>query len=91
MWFLIGSGLIGAGLFLSLRSLLPYLSAKRTGVIQSRGARKTRIERGTEPDRFKALAKQRLAGLWPGLACIAAGLGWLAYNFWALSIISQPA
>ena len=85
MWFLIGAGAIGAGLFLTLRSLLPWLAAQRTGVIRSRGSRAQKIERAVEPERFQALAKQRFSGVGPGVLCILGGLAWLAYNFWALS------
>jgi hypothetical protein len=85
MWFLIGAGLIGAGLFLTLRSLIPWMSAQRTGVIRSQGSRAQKIERAQEPDRFRALSKQRLSGVFPGLLCVAGGIAWLAYNFWALS------
>lgn len=87
MWFLIGAGAIGAGLFLTLRSLIPWMTAQRTGVIRSQGSRAQKIERAVEPDRFRALAKKRLNGAATGLICLVGGIVWLVYNFWALSTL----
>ena len=52
MWVLAGIGAVLAGLFLMLRELLPAFEAGRTGVIRSKGAAATRIERAAEPERF---------------------------------------
>ena len=91
MWFLIGAGLIGAGTFLTLRSLLPWMAAQRSGVIRSKGSRAQKIDRAEEPERFRALSRQRLSGILPGLLCLAGGVAWLAYNFWALSMLQPNA
>lgn len=85
MWFMIGIGLIGAGFYFGLRSLLHWMAAQSTGVIRRQGASTQKIERAVDPERFNALLKQRLNGLIQGLCCVVGGLAWLIYNFWALS------
>jgi uncharacterized membrane protein len=73
MWLIAGVGAALAGVFLMLRSLLPWLEARRSGVIKTQGARVQRIERSAEPDRFDALCRKRLGGVLPGLAMFIGG------------------
>ena len=80
MLFLAAIGAIFAGLFLTLRGLLPWLAAARSGVIRTQGSRPQKIERATEPDRFKALNSQRLKSVWPGLLCMLGGIGFIGWS-----------
>ena len=73
MWLIAGVGAALAGLFLMLRSLMPWLQARRTGVIRTLGARPQRVERATDPERFEALCRNRLSALVPGLAIFLGG------------------
>jgi|JI102314A2RNA_FD_contig_61_72991_length_649_multi_1_in_0_out_0_2 hypothetical protein len=73
MWVLAGVGAILAGLFLMLRSLLPWLEAQRSGAVKTRGVRPQRIERTVDPERFKGLCRQRLSGALPGFALFMGG------------------
>jgi hypothetical protein len=76
-----------AGLILILRDGIPWTRAIASGVIHTRGTRRQKVERAAEPDRFKALADQRLRGTVPGLICLAAAIGWIAWSF--LSAVLQ--
>jgi len=73
MWTLAGVGAALAGLFLMFRSLLPWLEARRSGVIRTQGLRPQRVEREVEPERFEALCRGRLGGVWPGAAMFLGG------------------
>ncbi len=73
MWTLAGIGATLAGLFLMLRSFLPWLEAKRTGVIRTQGHRPQKVERSVEPERFQALCSRRLGGVMPGFAMFMGG------------------
>lgn len=75
MWVLAGTGATLAGLFLMLRSLLPWMAARSSGVIRTKSAKAQRVEREAYPERFDSLCRQRLRGIWPGLALfLGAGL-----------------
>ena len=75
MWVLAGTGATLAGLFLILRSLLPWMAARSSGVIRTKSAKAQLIDRRVDPERFESLCSQRLRGVWPGLALfLGAGL-----------------
>ena len=84
MWLLMGLGAIGGGLFLTLREILPWFAAQRSGVIRTRGARSEKISRAVDPERFNALARRRLKAAAPGSVVIQGGAAWLALNIVAL-------
>ena len=73
MWILAGVGAALAGLFLMLRSFLPWLEAQRSGVIKTQGHRPQKVERKVEPERFQALCRHRLGGVLPGFAIFMGG------------------
>ena len=72
------------GLFFILRELGPLMNARRLGVIYTRGHRRTRVERGYEPDRFEGLCRKRHEGIRLGLVIIGLGVVWFLVGIWAL-------
>ena len=82
MFVVIGASL--AGLYLILKELFPLLSAWRTGVIRTKGANPRRVERAVEPERFRALCRNRINGMGLGLLAIAFGLTWMVFGLLAL-------
>jgi len=63
-----------AGLFLGVRDLLPYLAARRSGVIVRRGYAGLRVQRDQDAERFARLLGNRARGMafGFGLAAFAA-------------------
>lgn len=59
-----------AGLFLLLRDLLPYIAARRTGAIRTRGHSPKLVLRSEEPSRFNALCRNRIDGVTGGAMVI---------------------
>jgi hypothetical protein len=57
-----GIGALFAGLFLGLRDLVPYMAARRSGVISRKGALNIRVRRDEDPDRFARLLANRSKG-----------------------------
>ncbi len=77
MFVVIGAFL--GGLFLILKELLPWLEAKRTGVIHTRGHRRVKVGKAVDPERFQGLCRQRVRSMGLGLIVIAFGFGWLVW------------
>src|SRR6516162_4067172 len=67
-------GSIFGGLFLGFRDLIPYLAAKRSGVIMRKGARVVAIRRDENPDGFDRLLANRGKGAATGLGLSMAGV-----------------
>lgn len=84
IWLYSGLGAIAAGLFLSLREFLPWLEARRTGRLRTRGARSQLILRDQEPERFEILADRRLKAAGPGALFALGGVFWLGWNMLGL-------
>ncbi len=82
-------GALLAGLFLILKDLVPLTAALGTGAIQTRGHRRQKVERATDPQRFRNLCRNRYRGIGLGLVVVAAGIGW-ALKPWLLSLMAAP-
>jgi hypothetical protein len=87
MMVLIGASL--GGLFLILKELAPLLGALSSGVIHTRGHRRQKVERAVDPERFKALCRNRYKGIGLGLLAIAVGVGWVVAH-WLMKIARDP-
>lgn len=55
-----------AGFFLLLREVLPWLRARSSGVVHTRGHRRTVVERDVEPERYALLMHNRVKAMLPG-------------------------
>lgn len=66
-----------AGVILILKELIPVLQAQASGVIHSRGHSRKRVERAVDPERFRALCRNRWKAMSLGLIAIGVGVGWL--------------
>ncbi|WP_420479695.1 hypothetical protein [Brevundimonas sp. FT23028] len=89
MVFMAAIGAICAGIFLAAREILPWLDARRTGVIRTRGDRPRPVLRTEEPDRFHALANRRLGAAGTGLLLLIGGLSALFWSVVDLVLVSQ--
>ena len=69
--------LMVAGVILILKELIPVLQAQASGVIYSRGHSRKRVERAVDPERFRALCRNRWKAMSLGLLAIGIGIGWL--------------
>ena len=58
MFVVLGASL--AGLYLILRDLFPWMEAQRSGVLRTRGHNPRRVLRSEEPERFRALLRNRV-------------------------------
>lgn len=81
---MISIGAVFGGLFLGLRALVPYLAAKRSGVIVRKGDRGLRIRRDEDSDGFERLLANRAKAAVAGLGLSAAGL--LVLSFFGLAV-----
>lgn len=83
-WILIlSAAAVFGGLIFGLRDLLPYLAARRTGVLSRKGAREVRVRHDEDPAGFKRLLANRSKGAAAGfglsmIGLIGLGLFWLA-------------
>lgn len=68
-------GALLAGLFLVLKDLIPWAQAQASGTIRSRGHNRQQVRRSEDPDRFRALSRNRLKGAWPGVILLMAAFG----------------
>jgi hypothetical protein len=84
MFVVFGASL--AGIYLILRDLLPFLEAQRTGILHTRGYNRRKVLRADEPERFKALLRNRTDGMILGLLAIVFGILWLV--FWVLALFA---
>ncbi|RZJ02750.1 MAG: ABC transporter ATP-binding protein [Brevundimonas sp.] len=75
------------GLFLILRDLFPWLEAKRSGVLKTRGYSPKRVLRSEDPERFKGYLRNRVDGMVIGLLAIGFGIGWVLFGLFALILI----
>ena len=82
-------GGIGAGLYLMLKDFLPWLLARQTGTIRTRGYRAQIVRRDENPERFHGLSRQRLQGAGTGAMLLIGGLA--AFAFWIASLLSLTA
>lgn len=73
-----------AGIFLISRELIPLVSAWSSGVIRTRGANPKRVRRDEEPERFKALCRNRFNAMGLGFLAIGFGLLWIWLGLLAL-------
>ncbi len=48
-------------------------------MIQTRGHRRVKVERATEPERFRGLCRQRFRGMGLGLLVIGVGVIWTVW------------
>ncbi|QUD86182.1 hypothetical protein [Phenylobacterium montanum] len=71
--FALGVGSFFAGLYFGFRDLLPYLAAKKQGVIVRRGYSAIKVRRDEDPERFRRLLSNRVRGLTMGFGLAAAG------------------
>ena len=63
-----------SGLFLGFRDLLPYLAARRNGMIARKGARNIRVLRDDDPEGFDRLLANRSKSAALGFGLFAASL-----------------
>jgi hypothetical protein len=68
-----GVGALFAGVVLGIRDLVPYMTARRSGVIARPGARDVRIRRDEDPDRFERLLASRSRSAATGFGLSMAG------------------
>jgi len=67
-----------AGLFLTLKDMIPWARAQASGTIQTRGHNPRIVRRADDPERFKALSRNRLKSAWLGFILLMAAFGiWL--------------
>jgi hypothetical protein len=79
-WILMLSvGALFSGLFLGFRDLVPYMAARRSGVIRRKGARDVCVRRDADPEGFARLLANRSKGA-------AIGFGWSMVGFLVLSV-----
>jgi len=71
---MLGVGAMFGGLFFVFRDLIPYLAAKRSGVITRRGYSAIKVSRDQEPERFANLLASRAKGVAFGFALSGGGL-----------------
>jgi hypothetical protein len=69
----LGLGAVLGGLFLAIKDLFPYLAAKRSGVIDRKGARAVRVRRDEDPEGFARLLANRGRSMGLGLGLSLAG------------------
>ncbi|GLK49252.1 hypothetical protein GCM10017620_22250 [Brevundimonas intermedia] len=69
-----------AGLFLVLREAVPWLKARASGVIYTRGHRRHKVLRAEEPERFAALAANRFRAIGVGALVLALAVGWTVWT-----------
>lgn len=86
MWLMAGIGAIGAGLYLTLRALIPWMEANRTGTIRTQGARPQTVTRAEDPERFKTLVDRRFNAAGPGALFLIGGVVWLGWNLLGLAM-----
>lgn len=72
-------GALFSGIFLGFRDLVPYMAARRSGVILRKGAGGVRIRRDDDPDGFARLLANRSKGA-------AIGFGWSVAGALVLSL-----
>jgi hypothetical protein len=75
------------GLFLGFRDLVPYVAARRSGVITRKGAQNIRVRRDTDPEAFARLLANRSKGAVIGLGVFAFGL--LGLGLYGLSLTNS--
>lgn len=80
-------GALLGGIILILRELFPFLQAQKTGVIRTRGHTRKQVLRAEEPDRFKALCRNRTDGMVVGAMVIGFGVAWALVGLFALILI----
>ena len=83
-------GAIFAGLFMGGRELLPYLAARRTGVIVRPGARDIRVRRDENAESFERLLARRGNGAAAGFGLAVAGAVVISLFVLAMSGFSGP-
>lgn len=77
---MLGVGASLAGLYFALQSGLPWLRARRTGVIRRLGPAAQKVERVVDPQRFKALSDRRLKTAATGLLISIGGLAAICFS-----------
>ncbi|OGN46690.1 MAG: hypothetical protein A2093_05685 [Caulobacterales bacterium GWE1_67_11] len=78
-----------AGLFLILREGVPWLKARASGVIYTRGHRRHKVLRAEEPERFAALVATRFRAMGAGALVLALAVGWTVWH--AIGAVLQSA
>jgi hypothetical protein len=84
------AGAVFAGLVLGLRELVPYITARRTGVITRPGVREVRVRRDEDFDRFERLLANRSRGAAVGFGLSAAGALLVSFFWLATTGVSGP-
>ena len=84
-------GTLFSGLFLGFRDLVPYMAARRSGVIARKGARDVRVRRDVDPDGFARLLANRSKGATVGFGMSMAGALVLSLFALALTGFSGPS
>lgn len=82
-------GVVLAGLFLIVRPLPGLMRGMSTGVLIGKGYAKPRISREEDPERFKALMRQRMTEMAPGFLLLLGAVAWVVMD--AIATASQPA
>lgn len=84
---LVTLGAILAGLYLTLKDLIPWLRSQQTGQTRTRAYNSKLVLRSEEPDRFNALQKNRVGGMVVGLLAIGGGIAWAFVGLLALLLL----
>ena len=82
MFVFLGSML--AGIIMVLRELIPLLAAHSSGRIRARGHGKKIVLRTEEPERFKALCRNRVNAMGIGFLAMGFGVLWAFFHIFAL-------
>lgn len=85
MFVVLGACLAGA--YLILRDLLPFLEAKRSGMVRTRGYKREAVRRSEDPERFRVLLRNHIDGMVIGLMAVAFGILWTFFGLFALLAI----
>ncbi len=80
-------GAVLAGLYLILKDLIPWLNSHRTGQTRTRAYNSKLVLRSEEPDRFSALQKNRVSGMFVGLLAIGIGVTWAYLGIFSLVLL----
>ena len=75
-----------AGLFLLLREALPWLRAKSSGIVHTRGHRRTPVQRDVEPEKYAVLMHNRFKAMLPGGMLLIIAAAWTIWTIIGLML-----
>ena len=88
--FILGIAALLSGLFIGLKDLIPYLRARRTGVILRKGALNVSVRRDADPEGFARLMANRSRGAVVGFGLSMAGAAIIGLFLLAFAGVRGP-